>query len=136
MAQPAVSPQVLFEHQLFANVTSELRTAILSNHLADLPAVGLSFADHLRRMIALEEQGGYMVAVLQSHPEMARQVEALRREHRSFRNKIGRLTGRLRRVAPTDHESLVDLADHLLELSSEVDEHCTQEVSLLERTLL
>ena len=107
----AIPQQVLVEHQTLAYVISALRATMgwkyqgadLTRKLASLRFVGQSFQRHLKHLMELEEEDGYMAVVLADRPELTDEVEGLRQEHEQFRKGLNRILSRLRRVAPTDH---------------------------------
>ena len=140
----AIPQQVLIEQQTLAYVTSALRATIgwkfqgsnLTRKLSSLLFVGQSFQRHLKRLIALEEEDGYMSVVLASRPELSAEVDALRREHNQFRTGVSRILTRIRRLTPTDHEGFAKTSAELLELLERLDEHGKKETDLLQEALL
>jgi len=144
MEHLALSEHVLLEHQTLAHVTSALRTTIgwryqgadLSRKLESLLFVGQSFQRHLKRLLALEEQDGYMTVVLASKPELKEHVSALQLEHEEFRKTLGRILARLRRVGPTDHDRFNKASHDLLGLLERIEQHGKKETDLLQDALL
>jgi hypothetical protein len=140
----AIPQQVLIEHQTLAYVTSALRSTIgwkfqgsdLSRKLESLRFVGQSFQRHLKRLIALEEEDGYMAVVLAARPELSEEVELLRKDHEHFRKSVSRILRRLGNVAPTDHATFTKVSDDLLALLEQLDEHSRKETDLLQDALL
>ncbi|MBI3839522.1 MAG: hemerythrin domain-containing protein [Planctomycetia bacterium] len=140
----AIPQQVLVEHQTLAYVTSALRATIgwkfqgadLSRKLSSLRFVGQSFQRHLKHLMELEEEDGYMSVVLAERPELTDEVEALRQEHDRFRKALSRILRRLRRVEPTDHAAFAKISDDLLALLEKLDEHSRRETDLLQHALL
>ena len=140
----AIPQQVLVEHQTLAYVTSALRATMgwkyqgtdLSRKLASLRFVGQSFQRHLKHLMELEEEDGYMAVVLADRPELTDEVEALRQEHDQFRKALNRILARLRRVAPTDHAAFTKISDDLSALLEKLDEHSRKETGLLQHALL
>jgi hypothetical protein len=57
---------------------------------------------HLDEHFRLEEQNGYMDAVLARAPQLARAVEALRAEHAELRQSLAALSGEARPGAAVD----------------------------------
>ena len=144
MEHHALTQQVLAEHQTLAFVTSALRSTMgwkfagsdLSRKLASSLFVGQSFQRHLKRLLSLEEEEGYMDAVLSSHPELHEEVEKLRHEHDDFRRDLSRLLGRLRRVSPTDHEGFANVSADMEALLDRLETHSTKETDLIQQALL
>jgi hemerythrin-like domain-containing protein len=142
--QLAMAQQVLVEHQTLAYVTSALRHTIgwkhqatdLSRKLESLQFVGQSLQRHMKRLLALEEEDGYMSAVLASRPELTDEVEALRQEHGQFRKGLSGILARLRRVQPTDHLTVAKISEDLLVLLQKLDEHSHKETGLIQHALL
>lgn len=139
----AIQQQVLMEHQTLSHVTSALRATVgwkyeaadLTRKLASLRFVGQSFQRHLKHLLALEEESGYLAVVIETRPEMGDQVEALRTEHDSFRKGVNRILTRLRRIEPTDKEALAKTSDELLTLLDRLDEHSKKETDLVQHAL-
>lgn len=136
MTHLAISQQVLLEHETLARITSEVRAAVFARDLARLRSVLLAFAEHLERTLVLEEEDGYMVAVLEPHPELRDDIELLRREHTCFRMSVDRLLTRLDSVAAVDAATCRKVSHDLLALLQKLDEHTAKEIGLLEQALL
>ena len=140
----AIPQQVLIEQQTLAYVTSALRSTVgwkfqgadLSRKLSSLLFVGQSFQRHLKRLMSLEEEEGYMTVVLASRSELHAEVEALRLEHDEFRSGVARILSRIRRLAPTDHEGFAKTSAELLALLERLDAHGKKETDLLQEALL
>ena len=107
----AISGQVLVEHTILAHIVSALRATIgwkyqgadLTRKIGSLRFVGQSLQRHLKHLMDQEEKDGYMSVILESHPELSDEVEALRQEHGHFRKGMNRILTRLRLLKPTDH---------------------------------
>ena len=144
MDHHAISQQVLVEHQTLAFVTSALRSTMgwkfqgsdLSRKLASLLFVAQSFQRHLKRLMSLEEEDGYMDVVAASHAELHEEVESLRCEHEQFRKELSQLLSRLRRVAPDDRESFAKVAADFSLLLERLDLHSKKETDLIQQALL
>ncbi len=52
---------------------------------------------NLREQFRVEEQGGYLVEVLEQYPEWHPQVQHLQQEHRLLEGQLGEITARMRR---------------------------------------
>jgi hypothetical protein len=136
MTHLALPQQTLFEHEVLAHITSEIRTAIAARSLPRLHAVTLRFHERLNRMLALEEEHGYMSGALESHPGLRDEIELLQREHNCFRMALSRILTRWPRAAETDGATIRKVSHDLLTLLEKLDEHTTREIHLLERALL
>lgn len=139
-----IPEQVLIEHEILALVMGGLRTTIgwkhqgadLSRKLESLRFVGQSFQRHLKRLLALEENDGYMSVVVASRPELNDEVQALRQEHDEFRKGLNRILTRLRVVQPTDHLTFAKISEELVALLEKLEKHNHKEAGLIEHALL
>jgi hemerythrin-like domain-containing protein len=140
----ALTQQVLAEHQTLAFIISALRSTMgwkfagsdLSRKLASSLFVGQSFQRHLKRLLSLEEEEGYMDVVTTTHPELHEEVEKLRHEHDDFRRDLPRLLNRLRRVSSTDHEAFAKISLDIEALLDRLEAHRTKETDLIQQALL
>jgi hemerythrin-like domain-containing protein len=144
MDHTAISEQVLVEHKILAHIVSALRATVdwkhqgsdLTRKIASLRFVGQSLQRHLKHLTELEEDNGYMSVVLESHPELSDEVEALRLEHDQFRKGLSRILNRLRLVQPTDRSGLATIIDDVLALLKKLDDHSHKETGLIQHALL
>lgn len=144
MDHAGLAQQVLLEHQTLESVTAALRVTMgwsyegddLSRKLSSLTFVGKSFQRHLKRLIALEEEGGYMAVVLESRPELSEEVASLEQEHGRFRKALAGILRRLRQVSPDDRARLASLSDELGTMLDAIDAHNRKENRLLQEALL
>ena len=144
MNHTAISEQVLIEHKILAHIESALRATIdwkyqgadLTRKIGSLRFVGQSLQRHLRHLMDQEEQDGYMSVILESHPELSDEVEALRQEHGQFRKSLSRILTKLRILKATDHLALGKITDDLLVLLTKLDEHSHKETGLIQHALL
>lgn len=140
----AISEQVLVEHQVLAHIVSALRATIgwkyqgadLTRKIASLRFVGQSLQRHLKHLMGLEEEDGYMAVILESRPELSEEIESLRREHGQFRKGLGRILTRLRAMQATDPVSLGSISENLTALLEKLDEHSHKETGLIQHVLL
>jgi hypothetical protein len=140
----AIPQQVLAEHQTLAFVASALRSTTgwkfqgsdLTRKLSSMLFVGQSFQRHLKRLMALEEEQGYMSSALALRPELSGEVAELRAEHDYFRSQLSRILSRIKRASPTDHEGFAKLSSDLLALLERLDVHSKKETDLLQEALL
>ena len=144
MDQVAISEQVLVEHKILAHIVSALRGTVdwrylgadLTRKIGSLRFVGQSLQRHLKHLMGLEESDGYMSVILESHPELTDEVEALRQEHGQFRKGVSRILTKLRPLKPTDHLALAKITDDVLALLTKLDEHSHKETGLIQHALL
>jgi hypothetical protein len=144
MDQRDLSRHVLVEHQTLGHVIAALRATIgwnyqkadFSRKLQSLRFVGKSFQRHLKHLMRLEEEGGYLSVVVASRPELKDTVDALGREHAEFRKGLVDILTRLRHLAPTDHATFAATTADLVALLDRLDEHGKKETDLLQEALL
>jgi len=142
--QTVLSHQVLVEYQALGNIVSALRATVDWNYqgadftrkIESLRFVSQSLQRHLKHLMGLEEEDGYMVDVLTSRPELKDEVEALRQEHVHFRTGLNRTLNRLKQVAPTDHATVTAISEDLLALLEKLDAHSHKETGLMQHALL
>jgi hypothetical protein len=140
----AISEQVLVEHKILSHITNALRATIgwkyqradLTRRIGSLRFVGQSLQRHLKHLMGLEEEDGYMTVILESHPELSDEIESLRQEHGQFRKVLARILTRLRLIPATDHLALAKISERLLALLEELDAHSHKETGLIQHALL
>src|SRR5437773_3874226 len=136
-----IGEQTRIEHEILKHITRAMSVVMdwevigneFSRKLASLRFLGQSFQRHLERMMAVEEHDGYMAAVAESHPQLSKEIDALRQDHSKFRGAIHWIVPHLERVAPTDHASFHNICRELHELLENLDEHSRKEMSLLQK---
>lgn len=137
------------EHQILDHVKQALRVTLgwqvpavgLSRKLSSVQFTLKSFQRHLERLMDIEEEDGYMVVVAETKPHLAMRVERLEHDHDEFRRKIEHL---LPEVESLNAESLnrgesdafESKCEEIYALLANVDRHDTQEIELLQETLL
>ena len=144
MSYKAIAEQVLKEHQMLKLISQAMQVAIgwtvpaheISRKLSSLRFVAESLRRHQERLMSLEEDAGYMHAVVESTPNLANTVEALRLDHDKFRQAWSRILPRLDKVSPTEHAVLTGLCEELTDLLDETQEHSTAETTLLQEAIL
>ena len=110
----------------------QVRGPDAARKLSTLQFIGHSFQRHLERLLAVEEDGGYMDLVSASAPQLGRAVDALRAEHDQFRTASRRVADRLERVSASDPAGLAEVCDELLALLRKVEAHNRKEIDLLQ----
>src|SRR3954471_17253317 len=119
MDRQDVARQTQVEHDMLKHIVEGLRLAAGwqvqgrdgSRKLSTLRFVAQSFQRHLERLLALEEDDGYMGLVRACAPRLGRATDALRAEHGRFRTEASRLVGRLERLPATDLAVLGEVCD-------------------------
>jgi hypothetical protein len=86
---------------------------------------------HLERLFALEEIDGYMESVSRLNPELASQVDVLRKEHEPFRAALRESVLRLDLALPTQVVDFERTCAVLQDTMSQVLEHLHRESGLL-----
>jgi hemerythrin-like domain-containing protein len=64
------------------------------------------FTAHVRRMMSIEEEDGYLLPVVEVRPSLSKQVEMLRREHDELRELTDDLSKRVKSLK-ADHNLLL-----------------------------
>jgi hemerythrin-like domain-containing protein len=95
-----------------------------------------SFQRHLERMMALEEDDGYLGWVVAENPHLDRAVAALRDEHDQFRDAAQRVLERLARISDHDGSEMDPVCDELLQLLRMLDTHREREGGLLQEAMV
>jgi hypothetical protein len=140
----AASQQVLIEHQTLGHIVSAIRATVAWNHkgpdlarkIVSLRFVCQSLQRHLKHLMCLEEEEGYMLDVLETRPELKDEVDALRQEHVHFRTGLNRTLNRLRKASPTDQATVTAISDGLSTLLEKLDAHSHKETGLIQHALL
>jgi hypothetical protein len=132
------------EHKILEHVKAALRLTLDWN----VPAVGLprklssvrftfqSFERHLRRLMKLEESGGYMNIVGEHKPNMQDQAESLLGDHEFFRTALSAIAPSIDNLADDDQAPFQDVCRQIGGLLDRVDAHDRKEVELLQEALL
>jgi iron-sulfur cluster repair protein YtfE (RIC family) len=95
----------------------------ISNSLPPPPRISVAPPAAWMRQMTMEERDGYMDIVLKTHPNLSNAVEVLRREHDEFREELGLVLYRLKRVSPKDQTCLTRLCDIMTEFLEKLDAH-------------
>ena len=135
----AILQQTKFENVMLEHIKSALRVVIewrvqeseFSRKLSSLRFIAHSFQRHSERMMALEENDGYMVIVAESSPHLSEELQALQAQHEQLRQAIRQIMPRLDRLAPTDQVALSGICDDLLACLAKADQHSETELAFL-----
>lgn len=144
MNQRDIAQQTLLEQNLLTNITQAIRTTIaweprgndLGGKLRSLRFITASLERHLDHLMDLEEYDGYMSAALESSPNLAEKIGALRSEHERFRDGVHRLVAKLDRIDNEDRTGLDKVCIDVGDLLSRIDEHSRREADLLQEAFL
>ncbi len=143
MTPQDIAQQTLLEQGMLNHIMGALRSTIdwklhgddLSRKLSTLRFIAQSFQRHLERVLALEEYDGYMDMVGRLSPHLGKEVDALRREHDTFRKAVPRIVARLERISSTDPIPLGTVCDELLVLLDRLEGHSRRESALLQEAI-
>jgi hypothetical protein len=134
-----LSQQAMIEHGLLRYLVDGLRVALgwqadgadCSRKLSTVRFISQSFQRHLERLLALEENDGYLDDVAALSPQLGRQVDALRGEHDRLREATRGAVRRLEQVPP-DGAAFAGICADLVAVLDRVEEHSRKEVKLLQ----
>ncbi|MFB3788223.1 MAG: hemerythrin domain-containing protein [bacterium] len=86
------------ENQIIKDLLRDLLDTIqtrpqtqISDWLRELEAKASNLCAHLQAYFQIEEDGGFMIPVLEKHPASAKTIEALKEEHARFINEMNAL---------------------------------------------
>ncbi len=94
-----------------------------------------SFCRHLERVMAIEEEDGYLDVVAEEKPYLEHRLKDLANDHHRFRARIRELAPRLDQVTDWQEEEFCEICQDIRDLLADVDRHDQQEVTLLQETL-
>lgn len=131
------------EHQTLEHIKGALRVTVdwhapsvsLARKKSSICFALQSFCRHLERLMAIEEQGGYMSVVAEANPCLEHQIRRLAGDHDSFRKQIDELRPRLAEVTDWQEEEFDEICEGIKSLLADVDQHDMAEVELLQQTL-
>lgn len=86
---------------------------------------------HLHKHMALEDQGGYMAAIVDARPSLASRVERLEQEHRDLACLLDGLHELTRQIRPHTRLLLRDYCRRTIDLLSYVEHHEQEENDLI-----
>lgn len=132
------------EHQILDHIKQALRVTInweapvvsMPRKLSSLQFTIKSFQRHFERVIAIEEEGGYMNEVLVAKPYFQNRIDQLERDHAKFRARLRKLLPELNDIKEWEEPRFEKVCDDLRELLDDVDRHDFGEVELLQESLL
>lgn len=126
------------EHENVQDVASRLQEKVAivprSNQGRWIQEARQAF-DHLRahmiKHMALEEQDGYMLAVVDQRPWLSNEVERLAREHRELARITDEIHQTFQSLRPEDHLLILDCCRRVQNLLSYLEHHEKEENLLL-----
>jgi hypothetical protein len=118
------------EHQkvqvLRANLGDKVAIAPQTNQHRWIEEVRVAF-EHLRahciKHMALEEQDGYMLAVVHRRPALTHEVDRLSHEHTELQRILERLHNELDQVRPDDHLLIHDCCARIRDVMGYLEHH-------------
>jgi hypothetical protein len=139
MDRQEVAQQTQVEQEMLGHIMHVLRTSAAwpvigtdaSRKLSTLRFVAGSFQRHLERLLALEENDGFLDMVRSSAPWLGRKTDALQAQHAGFRAQAQQLVGRFERLSSSDLPGLDAVCADMLVLFGKIDEHNRKGIALL-----
>lgn len=140
----AIAAASCIEHKILDHVKSALRvtldwkapTVALPRKISSVQFTAKSFMRHLRRMMELEEQDGYMAVVSEQKPHLEHKVRKLERQHAAFRQFMDDLDPEVAALTALPGDEFAFVCSRIAELLDQVDEHDFEEIELLQETML
>ena len=132
------------EHQVFEHIKQALLVTLnwqapsisMPRKLSSLQFTIKSFQRHFDRVISIEDEGGYMLDVLECKPYMEERIEQLARDHVRFRERLRKLIPELNDIKEWDEPRFEQVCEDLRSLIAAIDRHNEQEVELLQESML
>jgi Hemerythrin HHE cation binding domain len=132
------------EHTILEHIKQALRVTLdwhapevsMPRKLSSLQFTMKSFYRHLERVMSIEEEGGYLVEIAETRPNLQSRIEALARDHIRFRARIRQLVPQLSELNDWEVGQFGEVCDEIRELLQDVDAHDAQEIDLLQESLL
>ncbi len=132
------------EHQILDHVKQALRVTLgwqvpsvgMPRKLSSLQFTLKSFQRHLERLMDIEEEDGYMVLVAETKPNLSARLAELEQDHDRFRREIRHLLPEVESLSEYQSEEFEQVCSEISDLLEKVDHHDTEEIELLQETLL
>jgi hypothetical protein len=133
---------VCMEHQILQHIKEALRVTLhwvapevsLPRKLSSLQFTTKSFQRHLDRLMAIEEEGGYMADVLDGKPYLQDRIDGLASDHARFRDRLRHLMPELSALNDWDRPRFVEMCEELAALLDEIDHHDAREIELIQES--
>lgn len=134
----------LMEHRILGHVKQALRVTLnwkapavsMPRKLSSLKFTIKSFQRHLERVISIEEEGGYLIEVVERKPYLQDRIDRLAGQHRRFRNRVRELVPELGTIHEWEDDRFHDVCGDISRLLDDLDMHDSAEIELLQDTLL
>jgi hypothetical protein len=131
------------EHQILDHVKNALRVTLewqaptvgLERKLSSVRFTLKSFQRHLERLMAIEEDGGYMIVVAEYKPNLYNRAVALRDEHDEFRERLAEIVISADE-AFFDDEIVENVCGEISALLASIDAHDRKEIHLIQEAIL
>ena len=128
------------EHQILQHVKAALRVTIdwkapsvsLPRKISSVRFTLKSFKRHVERLMALEEEGGYLSAVIEQKPYLQARVDKLAGDHARLRARIRRIVPALEELNEWQEVDFDRTCEEIRAMLADVDRHDVQEVDLLQ----
>lgn len=132
------------EHQILEHVKQALRVTLewkapavsLPHKMSSVAFTLKSFQRHLDRLMAIEEEGGYMAMVSEVNPHLQQRIDYLAHDHGRFRQQISNIVPYVEELCEWQPVEFAEICAEIFLLLDEVDSHDEQEISLLQDSLL
>ena len=132
------------EHTVLEHIKRALRVTLdwrapevsMPRKLSSVQFTMQSFNRHLERVMSIEEEGGYLVEIADTRPNLQSRIEALARDHIRFRARIRELVPQLSELNDCEESQFGEICDEIRTLLQDVDEHDALEIDLLQESLL
>ena len=138
VSQSWVEHQALEHIKRALRVTIDWRTpAITSERKRSSVSFAMDcFARHMERLMAIEEEDGYMRHVAEVKPHNAKRVAKLQGDHARFRTQLAEFTRQLSDLSEWQSVDFDQLCDDIRQLLDDIDQHDTDEIRLLQESML
>jgi hypothetical protein len=135
--------QCQIEREILQHIKAALRITLrwevdqvgLDHKLSSVRFTAQSFRRHLQRIMALEEDGGYLLPVDECKPNLVERARSLQGEHGDFRETVERVIPTMERLSPDDRDEFEHECHELSVLLDRVDRHDQREMDLLQEVL-
>jgi len=132
------------EHRILGHVKQALRVTLnwkapavsMPRKLSSLKFTIKSFQRHLERVISIEEEGGYLVEVVERKPYLQDRIDRLAGQHRRFRTRVRELVPELGTINEWEDNRFHEVCADICRLLDDIDMHDSAEIELLQDTLL
>jgi hypothetical protein len=143
MNQELLIQQTKVESQALEHVTRALEAMIgwavdgdgFSRKLSSVRFFTVQYQQHVERLFALEEIDGYMESISRFNPELANQIDDLKRDHEQLRAAVRKIVVRLDLASPDNLAEFDATCFEVRRTINEILEHLRREQELLVEAL-